>query len=296
MSSPSINILGVTCEVDLTNAGSNLERATVMRYDPSQGWSADVTLKCPWNSRFTVVRGLLGGPYATGRTITYLLPATWPGVPWLYCTSLGDITGLKPSTNQISGWIEYQYALIPAHFSKPPWDAVGGSQANQGDPSGLPFTTTTFRTSAEVFQPPTGCYYYDGGTYDGKPVAESSVGVVRSRVEISMVRHRMPFIPLAESLQNQGFVNDAPVTFANYTFPAGCLLFTGMQVGEPTADPGTGNRCWDVAFGFLGNENLTWNEYLDPSGEWVAINSASDGSGDPPFASVSFADLFGTEF
>jgi len=295
MSSPTFPILGVPCTLVVDGDGS---RAVAERYVSGEGWSADATIKCAWDDRFTVLKGLLGGLLYTGRTITYLQPFSYPPLPALKCVSTGDITGLKYRTDQNTGWASYDSALIPAHFKVPTWDAIAGAggQNEQSDPSGLPFTTTTFSASADIFQPPTGSYYYASGTYNTKPVQDSTIGLVRSHVQIKMTRHRMPFIPLDDIMNYDGTVNNAPIQFADRIFPTACLLFTGADTSEPTNDPGTGERCWDITFNFLGNYNITWNEVLDPSGNWVAVNDKSDGTGAAPYEEVDFSVLFGTEF
>lgn len=286
--SPQFSILGVPVSIYTEGLG---DRAVVERW-PSSGPEADVVFKAPYDQRYTVIKGLRGGMVATGRTFTYLPPLRYPPSPNLLCTAIGDVTGIKPSTDQSSGWLTYQFAIIPAHFSVPTWDAIGGPVV---DPSGLPFTTTKFKASAEVFTPPSGSYYYIDGPDAGKVVAESSVGIIRSRVEISMTRHFVPFPFLNDIMEWDGTVNDAPVTFGDRTFPRGCLMFAGADT-DPVSNPISGERCWDYTFLFLGNFSIEWNEFMGLDGEWHLINDKADGSGSFPFEYVDYNALFGFSF
>jgi len=285
--SPFLNVLGVPVSIAVEDVGS---RAVVERVT-SNGPEADVMFKCPYNQRFTVVRGLLGGVVATGKTLTRLYPLRYPPSPNLFCTSIGDITGLKPFTDGF-GWLNYQYSIIPAHFSVPGWDAIPGYT---NDPSGKLFTTTRFRVSGQVFSPPIGSYYYQGGTYAGKPVPDSKQSLIRPQVEISMTRQLMPFVPLDAAMTYVGSVNSSSVTIADHVFPRGCLLFMGIDT-DPVADPSTGNRCFNIPFSFIGTYQVEWNEVMDPTGAWQLVNDDPGGTGDPPFAYEDFSILFGDIF
>ena len=287
-SGPSLQVLGVPVTIDLEGMG---ERAVVERFGPG-GMEADVIFKAPYNRRFDVIKGLLGGSVGAGKTLTYWKPIRYPPLPQLFCTSIGDCTGIKPFTDNL-GWVNYKYVRIPAHFSVPTWDAIPGLPTP--DPSGIERTTTRFRVSSEVFSPPIGSYYYIGGAYNGNPVAASSQSVMRSKVEVVMTRHLMPFVPLAASLRYTGTVNDAPLLLADYLFPRGCVLFTGIDT-DPTSDPSTGVRAWDVPFTFVGNYVIEWNALMDPGGQWRLVNDKKTGAGNFPFSYTSFPALFGNTF
>lgn len=290
MASNHFYILGVPCSIPIEEMG---ERAIVERVPPS-GPEADVLIKCPYNQRFNVVKGLLGGAIATGRTVSYLSPLAYPPSPNLRCTTIGEIRGLRPWVDSY-GWVNYDWAIIPAHFELLKWD-LPTSQGIEPDPSGIPYTTTTFQTSAEIFQPPTGSYYYTAGSYSGKPVAESSIGTVRPRVEITMTRRLMPFVPLSFSLSMVGKVNSATVRFADRIFPIGCLLYTGSSIPEPVTDPASAERRWDVSFNFMGNYSVEWNAFMDPAGAYRLINTSPAGSGDYPFAYADFSPFYSNTF
>jgi hypothetical protein len=298
MSSPALNFLGAAVSIPFADMG---DQAIVESWPP-EGPTADVWFQCNWADRYTVVKYLRGGTIRSGngKTISYLRPASYPDSPNMLCTAINEIRGIKPRVYQagsflptgqsLPGWGYYELARVHAHFSVPTWDAVGQSPQ---DPSGLPMTTTRYSSRAEIFAPPTGSFYYAAGAYNTKPVAESSAAVVRSRVEIAMTRHMVPYPYLSDIMEWDGCVNDQTVTFADRTFPRGCLLFLGADM-DPVADPTTGERCWDYTFNFMGNFNIEWNEFMDPAGVYVLINNSPAGTGDPPFEYIDYGALFGT--
>jgi hypothetical protein len=205
----------------------------------------------------------------------------------MLCTSLGDIKGLRPWTDA-TGWLQYDFAIIPVNFSVPTWSAIDQPST---DASGLHMTTTKFRGSPEIVAPPGDPYYYTAGSYSGKPVAESSVAIIKGKVEISMTRHQVPFPYLDGPLWLEGCANSSPVTFGDRTFPRGTLLFASFD-SDFQPDPATGDPAWDYTFTLLGNDIQDWNEVNDPTGELVLINTAADASGDFPYPYEDFSLLF----
>jgi hypothetical protein len=286
-SSPLLNING--CPVSIVLDGDG-EHAVIERATLTEGPSADVVFKCDYANRNLVVLGLLGGVVNNAGTITRVPPMAYPPNPNIFCTNIGDITGIKPFTNEL-GWIEYQYVKIPAHFSMPTWDVIKG--VTNPDPSGYTYTTTKFKGNCEIFVPPIGSYYYKTGTFSGKPVETSSVGIVRSHAEIQVTRHQIPFLPVTQLMDNAGSVNYDPIKFGDYTFPAGCVLYSTWDI-EPKADP-AGIRLWDINLSILANFDTPWNKFFDPAGSWSEINTKADGTGDPPFPAIDLrVILFGT--
>jgi hypothetical protein len=267
------------------------------------GAQATVVFKCPWNERYAVVAGLLGGVTSKNGVLSRTPPATYPPSPNLFCTSITDIHGIKPmrdDTNAqgLPGWLTYEWAVITAVFSRPTWQAIEnqeGQAPQSSDPSGIVYATTRFKVSTEVFSPPIGAYYWQGGNHQNQAVEGATVTEMRPRVEISITRHMMPFVPLTAAQALIGGLNNAPWFMADYGFPRGSVLFTGFN-SEPKADPATQVTTWDLEMTFLANSRLDWNKFLDPDGSYQFINTAQDGSGTFPFPYVDFSVILSDNF
>lgn len=288
MPSPSLTIGGVSCRIFIADGITE-------SWPADSGATADVTFKCAWSDRYTLARALKGYINPAAYAFVIVVPYQYPPSPNLFCTSIGEIRGIGPFTDS-SGWLQYKWALLPAHFTLPTYQAFPSVDSASDDPSGLLYTTTKFKVSSEVFTPPGGAYFYVGGADAGKPVEESHVGFVRPRCEIEMVRHKFPFVPLDACMSIEGgIVNDDTVTFADHTFPRGTLLFTGMD-SDPQPGSIEGILLWDLTFTFLGNATIEWNAFMDRAGKFNLINTKPDGSGDFPFNYISFNNLFGFSF
>ena len=293
MASPTFTINGVPCS-------AYMEDELVESYS-DEGPRATVTFQCAWSQRQLLVQGLLGTVGLSGGSIVRNLPYAYPYDQGAdnprRCLDIPEIRGVKPradvgNNSGGTGWPTYQYARVKAVFGIPAWQCVAGNPGGQNDPSGLPYTVTKIKTSSEVFSPPGGSFYYKTGSNAGKPVEESTVGIVRPRVEIVMTRMSLPNLPLSNILfLSDGVVNQSEVTIGDYTFPEGCLLFLSANT-EPRLEKATGNLLQDVEFNFLGNTEIDWNMFMDRTGEYVLINDKSDGSGNPPFGYDDFSPLF----
>ena len=256
MASP-FYILGLPVSIDLEGVGDQ----AIIENLTQDGPTADVTMRCYWADRFTVYKGLVGGAYKSGTQVKYAWPFTYPDSPNLRCVGISNVRGIKPRTNA-SGWVYYAQCRFVAHFAVPSWDAI---PQNQGapDPSFQEMTTTRMRGTSEIFAPPGGSLVFA----DGSPVPDSSIGIVRGRTEIVMTRHLVPWPPINAIMSLTGCVNNDTITFGDQTFARGFLLYTNPDI-EPVSDPSTGNRCWDITFTMLGNQDYEWNKFLSPAGTW----------------------------
>ena len=299
-----IGDVGVPCALFV---GDN-EADAIVEQVTEQGPQATVKLKCPWSLRWDLYAALLGTTVmGEGGSFSIHPPATYPtviveegsgGTGLLICTAITAVTGIKYRTDPegtltgMAGWGLYEFAVLTAVFTRPNWYHPAEDPGGQADASGLPYTTTRIKTNSEVYNPPTGAYYYQAGKFQGQPIFEGSLGIMRNRAEISMVRHRFPALPLSRALTDGGCVNDDVVTFGDYDFAKGCLLFTGNN-SDPTGDAGSVLITQDVEFTFLGDSENDWNSVMDPDGVWQIVNSDSAGAGKPPFKYVDFQKFFG---
>ena len=145
--SPTLNIGGVTCAIYVADGITE-------SFPANSGATARVTFKCFWSDRYQLVRALRGYVNAFAASFAYVIPYQYPPSPNLVCTGIGEIRGIGPSTDS-TGWLQYRFALVPAEFSVPSYQAFNYYDG-AGDPSGQLFTTTTFKVSSEVFVRPAG--------------------------------------------------------------------------------------------------------------------------------------------
>lgn len=273
---PTYNINGIDVGFDFTDF-PNIVSGSVDDDGPKE----TVRFKCAYEDRADLVMALMGGITVDGGSFSRQAPFQHPDNDQLFCTGIPDWRGLKPFIDE-DGWPRYQWAILTASFSAPNWQYFDNDPGGNNDPSGLAWTRTKFRESAEVFQPPFGSFYigpFTGGT--GTLIDEATVGVLRPRVEISMTRLLVPMFPLDDTMELIGSVNEDEIQFGDRTFPRGCLLFAGCS-SEPRNDP-QGLPCQDIEYTLLGNRTIEWNQFMAKDGTYQFLNTKNDESGDYPF-------------
>jgi hypothetical protein len=238
-----------------------------------QGPFATWVIKCDWNSRWSVVKGLLGTNILSGSTTVRTPPMQYPdsakfgGTLWV-CTSVSDIQGQSIQVDQTTGMPYYDDAIITANFSVPDYDTVGTT-----DLSAVSYNTTRIRTSTEVYQTAAQTFYFPivPATPTKYPLNNSSVGLLRSRAEIEVVRHLVAYPFLDLCMQLSGHINSTPMIWADKSYGVGSVLFLMGEI-VPTVDPATGSRLFDVTLRFIANgrdrtisntiSDLDWNFFF----------------------------------
>jgi len=261
------------------NPGDAIEESVSQGQPPV----ATVQLQCPWRGRYIVWRGLLGTATGGPGSILRQPPFQYWDSPNLVCIG---ISGAKPI--QHVGGFQFTECRFTAAFSYPTYN-YPGQQNGITDPSGVPWTTTRVRVSAQVTQVPVGTFVWTGGTDSGKAVPEAQLGISVPHTEISITRHLMPYLPIAEAESCVGTVNTNPVTIGNRTYSGGQLLFAGMS-GDIECDV-SGNRTFKCEYTLLGAYGHTWNQILDRQLTWQTVNTNSSGTGNAPFASTDFWNI-----
>jgi hypothetical protein len=282
---PLLNINGVSCAV-----AHNDDRPGIMRRWTESGPEVEVRFLCEWGSGQQLAASLQG--YITQNddgSLSRVPPYSLPFAPLLYCTRIGEEEPFTPSVGS-DGWMQYSGTIIPATFSALTWQIDDSASDGRVDPSGLAYTTTKFRVSYETYSPPAGAYYLGPFGTGAKRLSEGSIGIIRANVEINLVRHWITSIPLDETLNLAGCVNDEEITVANRTFPRGYLLFAGLET-EPRNDA-NGYPVQELNYSILGRNDSEWNQILDDNAAFQYMNSSSAGTGSPPFKYVSFSYLF----
>jgi hypothetical protein len=278
----TLNIGGINARVAFENGEAGVEESIPEGQD---GPRVNVTFECDYASRYQFLKGLCGSSSGGPGGIVRVPPFAYPPSPNLFCIAVPSIRGVGWKWD--GSWATAREARITATFGVPKFgfEAAGGNP----DPTGLPWTTTRFRITAEFLKPTYGGTFYwtNGGPQNGKPVPDSGLSLILPHSEVEISRHWMPYIPIAEALEYAGSVNSVPITLSNYTFPAGTILFVGMNASE-TADT-IGNRVFECSYIFVANYLQRWSDVLQSDGFFYPVNTDPSGSGDDPYPS---ADLF----
>jgi hypothetical protein len=234
---------------------------------PGQTPTAQVIMQCDWKSRYMIWGLMLGTAIGGPGGIIRNYPMQYWDSPNLYCTA---ISNAKPI--QYVGGFTFSRCRFTATFSRPVYDQN--------------WSTIAVKISSQVTQVPVGTFVWQGGVDSGKSVPEAQLGVIVPHTEITITRHYMPYLPIAEAMAYGGTVNVNPVTVSNQRFAPGQLLFGGMS-GEISTDI-SGNRTYKLEYAILGIATHTWNQLLDRALTYQ--NVATSGSV-PPFASTDFWNL-----
>jgi hypothetical protein len=292
----------------------------------AQGRTATVTFQCLWNDRQPLIAGLVGVVGYDHGNILRTPPFEYPfgqddyaavgGAITasilerrLLCTSISRVQGTKWETDveggafsSWPGWGGYVYALVTAEFTTPNYQIVTSNPGTTGfqDPSNFAYMTTRVRASGEILAPPDGAMVFAEGPLKGDMLRDVGSAQPRVRLEVNVTRIRMPIIPLQLVEPLVGGVNNKPITFGNYDFQNGSVLFNGINP-EPRTDPYSGGIVWDIEYQFLVNgpvlhfgdqepREADWNWFIDPDGDWVLVNYVNTTR--TPFPYTDFSKLF----
>ena len=248
--------------------------------DSEVGLVATVPFQCRYADRFEVYKGLAGGTFYAGGVVVRYLPFAYPPSPSLYCMGISGGRGVKLASSE--GWPAWKLWQFQAKFQTPAW----GIENGDNDPSGEPWTTTRVRVSAEVTEVPLGTFLWTSGSQSGQQVPESGLGILVPRNEISMTRHWVPYVPLADVNGYIGTLNNSPIVMSDYTYPKGYVLFAGFNATESVDT--LGNRTYEIEYVLLGSTTHDWNKLLAKDMVYRYVNTAADASGSYPFGYSEF--------
>jgi hypothetical protein len=250
----------------------------IQEANPETGPEATVRFKCHWDDRYALVNGLLGLWTGTPpNNIVYTGPFNYPPSPNLLCTAVSSIQPLgKPYYSFLNyiglpttGWLARKYAIVTAHFTRPPWVSLetGG------------YFSINFAPAGEFLLLPDTTYQFADGTPDN-----TNVGILVAEAQITVRRFRMPFIPDQYVIQLLNTLNNAPFQIGNNVYPMGTLLFmTGPSQTE--SDP-LGNITYQFDYVFM-YRAVNWNFdfYPDRTTGWALV---TDGNGAPRYQYSNF--------
>ncbi len=306
------------------------------------GRCATVVLQCNWNERQQLIEGLIGSVYYDGTTIQRLDPAQYPfstsdqsdldpEVVYgdrMVCTSISSIRGIHwwtdpdgtdPITDPpVAGWGGYVYAIITAEFTTPIWTLQSWEDSPEygygGDLLGVPYCITKTKALGEVLAAPNGALIWGPdapANISGVPLLGIGAPQIRTRMEITCTRVRMPIIPMNALLKAVGGINLTDFIVGGYHCPPGSVVFNNFNP-EPRSDPQSGAIVYDIEMIFLANcpastgqirgvastNMLNWNYYMSLDGNWYSVvTSQSNG---PLYKNIDFSpggasDLFTDE-
>jgi len=310
-----LNVNGVDVSIWV---GEDGQQGGIVESATDDGLEVVVTFLCDYSQRRQLLYKLSGDSFWDGNTVTRTNPYTLGAIVEQYtsgytfewqkyiCTSIGQMKPIQWRTDEdgsvtgLEGWGYYSKVIIPATFSRVPYEI--GDEEFDGetyvDPSGFPYTTTEIKLSGEVFQPPTNTYAFKTVDYGA-----GNIGIIQPRSEITFTRHMMPGVLPWDVIQSTiGCVNDHPFALSGTTIPAGTLLVVGME-NDPKPSFGTGNILqtikWScVALGPVQNSDGTtrireWNEFLAPNGTWDFV---VDKKGNYPYPYARIEDAIWPDY
>lgn len=227
---------------------------------PQDGPYAVVKYRTDTANRYQLASDLRGTASAIATPgglplITRVMAHRYPPSTNLICKSIDSIEMIGGPVPLLTwanwpAWISKQSSIVTARYET----ATFSDQSSQ-DPSGQPYTTTTFTMSSEVLTLPGSVYKFPSGT------PASNAGRQIPQIQISMKRFMVPYLPLSACSQCIGRVNLYPLTFSDLVCPTGTLLFVGANA-EIAADT-SGNVHYTVDYQLV-YRPIPWNNYLSP--------------------------------
>ncbi len=269
----SIIVAGVTCEEEVNRNSES--------FDIVSGPQATKVLICPWNSRWTVIVGLLGfnSSVSIGGGITLQLPARYPDFQQtavsLYAATVG-VEGIgQPYQNTYS--VGYTSARLIVNYRSFPWSFQGISQNdfnNQIDPT-HPYVYAEQNlsfTSEFITIPGYNVYWLSSGEALGNRNWGFVSPIMNMRISIKYV----PYIPAAEIVNAML----APINNATYLgVPAGKLAFRGADTNEARMSDGTLTQSIDYTFQY--RSVAPWDYDYNGTAGSPGWDQVVDGNGDP---------------
>jgi hypothetical protein len=250
----------------------------IQEANPETGPEATVRFKCHWDDRYALTNGLLGlWVGSPPGNVSYTGPFNYPPSPNLLCTAVSSIVPLGKAyfsfLNSLglptTGWLARQYAVVTAHFTRPPWVAL--------DSGG--YFSINFDGAGEFLQLAGTTYRFGDGTPDNV-----AVGIFVPEAQITVRRFRMPFLPDQYMVQLAGTVNIAPFAIGNNIYNTGTLLF--MPGHTATEGSPAGQITYQADYVFM-YRSIPWNYDFHPNRTtgWALV---TDGNGNPKY---QFADF-----
>lgn len=241
--------------------------------------TATVVFTCSSVNHYQLIRDLMGYSVAAGLAIIRTYPFQYPPSPNLIATAIESVSFYGkwvPIPGVGLPWLWREKAKVTCRFELPLWFQTGG------DPSGRPYTTTSFQESCDALTLPDTTYTFPSGWHTTTPI-----GIKVGKMSITMERHQMPYAPISQVFPLLGHVNNAAVPMGDFSMLTGTVLFLGFSA-SPEADS-LGNTIWNTQYAFEFRDR-PWNQFLspEPTEGWAV---PVDGNGNPVFPSADFSTI-----
>lgn len=313
--SPAIDVNGIPAGIYTGDTGDD---GGIVEMMTDRGLEVTVHFLVRWEYRIAFIQALRGsagttaggdGGYRIVRQNPWALPQIgtdfMPDLPpynerlnpyytWqnYVCIATEAFRPLKPRTDVDAtvtgqtGWVYYEYVVIPARFAVTPWQYFdnNGNYDIGFDLSGFPYTSVKAKASGEVFQSDYQTYKFLGS---GAPVG--GVGIIRPRQEFTITRYMMPFVDTNGYDGLIGKVNEDTINIGNKEYPPQSMLYTGYEP-EWIPDASTGFLFCNIHHTILANgpvrdqdgvNSSSWNYALGRDGFWDEMVLSSNGTTNP---------------
>lgn len=267
-----------------------------------RGMEVAIDFRVRWKDRIKFLYLLRGSCGYNGSDYWRSLPISLPNIDfdstadlntqedeqtyqWVryYCSSVGQCKPLKPRVTGddqdptgVDGWPFYEDVIVPTTWAVPLY-YIGEAPVDPGypgrDPSGMPYTTTRWRNTGEIFSPYTNAYRFSS---EETPANEANIGILRLKKEFSITRHFMPFVDTRTLDPLYGKINLDPITIGTETYPAESMMYLGYEP-EPYINPANGKVVYDITHKIIANGEVydkngdvqrSWNYYMNRQGYW----------------------------
>lgn len=240
-----------------------------------------IVYKCFFEDHFQLASDLIGQSFYMGGEIVRIPPEYLPlGKGNLFCTAIDAIEPyglpIQLEFEDWAGptWTSRVFTRVTALFEVPKYDPLG-----QNDPSGIPYTTSRGQIAGEFITLPNSVYKFA----DTTPC--ENVGFPIAQQTITLTRHKMPYLPIAEIAALQSTVNQAAFSLGDQTYPAANLLFLTMDY-DPQQQP-DGTWLWELTYNMVARP-ISWNFQMHPDGTFKNVTNSA---GNPPFTNGDFTQL-----
>jgi hypothetical protein len=299
--SPPLEFLPGTLEASV-HFGADVRAAIRETMWTDKGMEVSIDFLVAWKDRIKFLYLLRGSCGFDGADYWRRLPISLPTIDFdtldglgtqeddqlyqwgrYFCSSIGELRPIKPRVTDdgfdptgVVGWPFYEDVVVPTKWSVPLY-YIGDAPIDPGspgrDPSGMPYTTTRWRSTGEIFSPYTNAYRFKG---EATPANEANIGILRLKKELSITRHFMPLVDTASLDPLFGKINLDAIKIGTDTYPPESLMYLGYEP-EPYINPANGRIVYDITHKIIANGEVfdkagavqrSWNYYMNRSGYW----------------------------